>query len=254
MRAARRKIAIASGTAVLAALALAQRPEFDVASIRVAPPQPTGRTSTRMSVNTTTTEAGRLRYSNVSLKEIVGQAYKVAQYQISGPDPLDSARFDIDAVLPAGASGDQVPLMLQALLADRFRLALHREKKELPVYSLVVGKNGPKIKRAESATGISSDSNRIHWHVTAKTTMPHFAEFLSLRLERPVVDETGLAGAFEITLDWTPDTAAEPGANDTPPGPSIFTAVQEQLGLKLEARKGPVDFLVIDHAENPSGN
>ena len=251
MNVAQFAITVGFGTATLA---LAQHPEFDVASIRIAPPQPAGRTSTRMSVNTTTTEAGRLRYSNVSLKEIVGQAYRVPQYQISGADPLGFARFDIDAVLPAGASGEQVPPMLQSLLADRFKLALHHETKELLVYALIVGKNGPKLRRAESATGISSDSNRTHWHVSAKTTMAYFAEFLSLRLERPVADATGLSGAFEITLDWAPDTAEQPGADDNPTGPSIFTAVQEQIGLKLEPRRGPVEFLVIDHAEMPSGN
>ncbi len=136
--------------------------------------------------------------------------------------------------------------MLQALLAERFKLTLHRETKELPMYVLVVAKNGPKFKTTESETGISSNSSRTHWHVTAKGTMRRFAEFLSEEAGRPVVDQTGLSGSYELTLDWTPDDA--PAANDSAAGPSLFTALQEQLGLKLDATKGPVEILVIDRA------
>jgi uncharacterized protein (TIGR03435 family) len=232
------------------------RPEFEVASIKPAPAQDAGHTSTNMNVHTSGDgRNGSLSYTNVSVKEVLGQAYKIQQYQISGgPSWLESERFDIAAIIPAGSSQDQIMLMLQNLLADRFQLVLHRETKPLPVYALTVGKNGLKIKPVESGNDISSNSSRTRWHVNAKTSMPRFAEFLSVQLDRPVLDDTGLSGAFEITLDWTVDTVEQPGANDTASGPSIFTAVQEQLGLKLEARKGPVEILVVDRVERPSGN
>ena len=251
------------GTLLIAIAGLGQpqngtiaRPEFEVASIKPSPPQPEGQTSTTMSVYAANDgRNGSLKYTYVSLKEVLAEAYQVQQYQIAaGPEWLGSERFDIAAVIPAGSARDQVPPMLRNLLLDRFRLELHRETKELPVYALVVGKNGPKLKPAESATGISSNSNRVRWHISAQTSMLKFAEFLSFRLDRPVLDATGLSGAFEFTLDWTVDTVEPAGAKDAASGPSIFTAVQEQLGLKLDARKGAVEILVIDHAEKPSEN
>jgi uncharacterized protein (TIGR03435 family) len=233
-----------------ALIAFPQTPvEFEVATIKPAPPQPEGRTSTRMSSDT---DAGKLNYTNVNLKEAIGKAYKVQQYQIAGPDWIETERFDIVARFPSHSAADRVPLMLQTLLADRFKLTLHRETKELPKYALVVGKSGAKFKTAESETGISSNSSRTHWHVTAKVSMRRFAEFLSDEAGRPVVDQTGLSGSYELTLDWAPDDAP---ANDATAGPSLFTALQEQLGLKLDSTKGPVEMLVIDHADRtPSDN
>ena len=226
-------------------IAAAQTPvEFEVATIKPAPPQPEGRTSTRMSSDTDT---GKLNYTNVNLKEAIGKAYKVQQYQITGPDWIETERFDIVAKFTPHSAGDQVALMLQALLAERFKLTLHRETKELPMYVLVVAKNGPKFKTTESETGISSNSNRTHWHVVAKGSLRRFAEFLSDEAGRPVVDRTGLSGSYELTLDWTPDDS--PTTNDSAAGPSLFTALQEQLGLKLDSTKGPVEMLVIDRAE-----
>ena len=115
------------------------------------------------------------------------------------------------------------------------------------MYALVAAKNGPKFQSTESETGISSNSIRTHWHVVAKGSMGRFAEFLSDEAGRPVVDHTGLSGSYELTLDWAPDDAA--AANDAAAGPSLFTALQEQLGLKLDSTKGPVEMLVIDRAE-----
>jgi uncharacterized protein (TIGR03435 family) len=228
-----------------ALIAVAQAPiEFEVATIKPAPPQAEGRTSTRMSSDT---DAGKLNYTNVNLKEVIGKAYKVQQYQITGPDWMETERFDIVAKFPPHAAPDQLPPMLQALLADRFKLALHRETRELPMYALAVAKNGPKFKTTESETGISSNSSRTRWHVVAKVSMHRFAEFLSDEAGRPVVDRTGLSGGYELTLDWAPDNAA--AANDPTAGPSLFTALQEQLGLRLDSTKGPVEMLVIDRAE-----
>jgi uncharacterized protein (TIGR03435 family) len=223
------------------------RVEFEVATVKPAPPQPDGSTSYGMS-----TDAGRLNYANVTLKDVLEKAYRVQQYQITGPDWIDTERFDITAKIPDGAARDQVPLMLQSLLADRFKLTLHHETKELPMYALVVAKNGPKFKSIESDADISSNSSRTHWHVEAKASMHRFAEFLGEEVGRPVADQTGLSGSYEMTLDWAADDAP---ANDATAGPSIFTALQEQLGLKLDSTKGPVEMLVIDRAERtPTDN
>jgi uncharacterized protein (TIGR03435 family) len=229
----------------------AQTPhEFEVATIKPAPPQTEGRTSTRMSSNTDT---GRLTYSNVNLKEVIGKAYKVQQYQINGPDWFEIDRFDVVARFPSHSTAEEVSLMLQALLADRFKLTLHRETRELPVYSLTVVKNGPKFKTTETATGITNNSNRTHRHVVAKVSMASFAEFLTSEAGRPVLDKTGLVGSYEMTLDWTPDSA--PAGSDATIFPSLFTALQEQLGLKLGSTRGPVETLVVDHvARKPTEN
>ncbi|MCU1338696.1 MAG: hypothetical protein JWO19_4277 [Bryobacterales bacterium] len=216
--------------------------EFEVATIKAAPPQSEGRTQTRMSSDTDT---GRLTYSNVNLKEVIGKAYKLQQYQINGPDWLETDRFDVVAKFSPHSAADQVALMLQALLADRFQLIVHRATKELPVYELTVAKNGPKFKVAEAATGISSNSNRTQWHVVAKVSIERFAEFLTSEAGRPVLDKTGLTGSYEMTLDWAPDNTA---GNDAATLPSLFTALQEQLGLKLESTRGPVETLMVDHA------
>ncbi|HEY6340117.1 MAG TPA: TIGR03435 family protein [Bryobacteraceae bacterium] len=227
--------------------------EFDVASIKPAGPQPNdGRQHTRISVwSPKGAEPGKLDYYNISLVEIIGQAYRVQQNQIESADSLLPDRFDIHAVIPAGTAADKIPPMLQTLLRDRFKLALHRETRQLPVYALTTAKNGSKLKPAESASGITSDTYPTNWHISAKTTMPQFAEFLARKLDRLVVDETSLSGVFEIVLDAAPYSLD--GSKDAS-GPSIFTALQEQLGLKLEARKAPVEILVVDRAGRPSEN
>ncbi|HJZ99836.1 MAG TPA: TIGR03435 family protein [Candidatus Solibacter sp.] len=122
---------------------------------------------------------------------------------------------------------------------------MHRDTKEFSVYALVVAKNGPKLIEAtgDGGTKLSMGGRRI---AAQHATLAQFANFLAMRTDRPVVDRTGISGAFDITLAWTPDTAPPGAAN---PNPSIFTAVQEQLGLKLEAAKAPIEILVVDRAE-----
>ena len=228
-----------------------------MASIKPAPPSSDGRTHTQWSVTVGERgEPGRFLYANASLKEVISKAYQVQEYQIVAPDWASSERFDITAVIPAGAKSDQVPSMLQALLAGRFQVTLRNDSKELPFYALTVAKTGLKIKAAESATGITSNSNGTQYRVTAKIPLAGLAEFLSLRIDRLVMDETSLKGPFEIALDWVADTAVptNDAVQSKDVGPSIFTAVQEQLGLRLESRKGPVKILVVEHAEKPSEN
>ncbi len=138
-------------------------------------------------------------------------------------------------------------LMLQTLLAERFKLTIHRETKEIPIYALVAAKNGPRLQEAKDKDKIGSMSIG-RGMLRGQTTLADLARYLSSSADRPVMDRTGLTAGFEINLQWSPDTSPEAS------GPSLFTAVQEQLGLKLESSKGPVELLVIDHAERPSGN
>jgi uncharacterized protein (TIGR03435 family) len=226
---------------------------FEVASIKPAPLQAAGRMSARMSV-----DAGRLHYTNVSLMDVIKQAYLVQGSQISGPAWLGADRFDIAAKIPDGVPKDQVPQMLQALMADRFKLALHRETKDLAMYSLTAAKGGPKLSTAESIGGVTTNTSGLKHHITANYDMARLADFLSQQVDRPVVDHTELKGAFHIVLDWVADAvqSAAPAAEaSAPAGPSFLTAVQEQLGLKLVAQKGPVEVLVIDRAaKNPTEN
>ena len=244
---------------------------------------------------------GGFSASNVSVKMLIGYAYNIANFQVSGgPNWLNSERYDIEAKSenPAGddprkMSGeqfkhqqDQLKLMVQSLLADRFKLALRHETKELPVYALVVAKNGPKLQVAKNMPAPEptnpSGPKRAPFpgggmmmrpgHLEGRSAPVSFlAQTLARQLGRTVIDKTGLSGNYDFTLEWTPEEReqqmfkgagdGEPGRGPTesapPPdssGPSIFTAVQEQLGLKLESQKGPVEILVIDQVEKPSEN
>lgn len=220
------------------AISWGQAPAFEVASVRPVPPPTDGHISTRMS-----TDNGMLNYSNVTLKDVIGQAYSVARYQIAGPAWLDDERYVIAAKIPAGAPRDQVPAMLQALLKDRFGMDFHRESKDLAVLALVDAKGGSKLKAADSATGCHVESNLRRNSLACHLSIPQFAEQLSKYTDRPVVDKTLLTGVFEINLEWVSDAAA---ISDAAAGSTLLEALPEQLGLKLEARKAPVEILVID--------
>jgi uncharacterized protein (TIGR03435 family) len=205
----------------------------------------------------------RLNADATNLRGLLMYAYNVRNYQVSGSAPLltvGDTRYDI--VAKAEGSGEptraEFRQMLQSLLADRFKLKFHREMREMPVYELVVGKNGPKFK--ESA---SDASPTAHFHWTGRNneiTMPKatMADMLdgieNSFLDRPVLDNTGLIGTYDIKLTYTPDVRSnrdsEPDLSDI----SIFTAVQDQLGLKLQAQKAMVEILIVDYAEKPSEN
>jgi uncharacterized protein (TIGR03435 family) len=225
--------------------------------------------------------------SNVSLKMLIQNAYGIREDLISSaPSWADSARFDIDAKV-AGSdvealkklTPEQRRLILQPLLADRFKLKIHTETKQLPVYELVVAKAGSKLREATPgdtyANGIKGPDGvgrggmmRVgRGQLTAQAVpMSNLANMLSTQLHRTVLDKTGLTGKYDLELNWTPDPGAEPmfkgpdsgqHSSDTaqdPSGPTIFTALQEQLGLKLQSAKGPVETIVIDHVEMPSEN
>jgi uncharacterized protein (TIGR03435 family) len=218
--------------------------QFEVASIKPAPLQPIGRTSVHTSSNRS---SGDLTYSNVNLKDLIEQAFKLKQYQINAPAWTNDTRFDIVAKFTPGSTPEQFEQMLQSLLDDRFHLKFHRETQELPVYALAVVKGGPKLKATEESGSSSSNSNGGRVHLEAKITLARFAEYLSQRTDRPVLDRTGLPGSYEIVLDYAAGDSLAANIDGTVP--SLFTAIQEQLGLKLEATKGSIEFLVVDSAE-----
>jgi len=185
--------------------------------------------------------------------DLIGDAYRVQHRQIFGPDWLTSQRFDILALIPAARNNDQIPEMLAALLQERFKLKTHEDRKEEQVYRLVLSNNGPKLQKAEKETGISGRSDKTADQVNAQTTLAQFAEYLSGRLDWPVVDQTGLMGVYSIRMEWTSDTAPATGVDTR--GPSIFRAVQEQLGLRLVNGKTNVRLVVVDSIEKyPTDN
>ena len=289
--------------------------EFEVASIKLSPP-PGNWIMMGGRGGPGSGDPGRLTYSNMNLMSLITMAYGVRSYQVqAGSNSLTEDRFDITAKVPAGASKDDVKVMMQNLLAERFKLAVHHETKELPIYALVVGKNGPKIKESsavdtpapapakagdgvapsppgpprpkigadgcpsfpETAKGRMGNMMMMTPNgacmLTTGGTMDGFAAQLSNWFDRPVLDMTGLKGKYDYKLRYDP--ASTPGRggpmmigmplkgggppgdparmaapdSDREPAPSIFSALQEQLGLKLDSRKAPIDLVVIDHVE-----
>jgi uncharacterized protein (TIGR03435 family) len=230
---------------------------FEVASIKPAPP-PTG---TGLSVRVSQ-DKGRITMTNVSLRDVLAQAYNIRLQQLTTPDWMENTRFDIVAKLPEGAAKEQIPAMLRSLLADRFNLKMHKESKVMPVYALITAKGGPKLHPAEGDHGLNVHGSPKGREMKGQVSMVSFAKSLSGTLDRPVVDMTGIQGAYEIDLSWAPDDTArsskadagdpkagDPKAGDAPDAPTIFTVLQEKMGLKLEARKMPSEIVVVDYAE-----
>jgi bla regulator protein blaR1 len=254
---------------------------FEVASIK--PSDPDARYNQRMLM---LQPGGGLRVTNLTLKGLIIWAYDVRDFQISGgPGWTDSARYDIQAKPERSADSDSAPSdpgrmtddqlktlagqvrhRLQALLADRFQLAIHRETREEPVYALLVANSGAKLQEAKD--GGNRNMSMGIGHLNGEGVQLQFlAQVLSDQLGRPVLDKTGLNGHYDFKLQWTPGPGegggfgpfGAPLGPDAPPPPdpngaSIFTAVQEQLGLRLESTKGPVEIIVVDRAEKASEN
>lgn len=224
------------------------RPEFEVASIKPSVIPPGGRITVMME-----TQGERFRATHEPLINLIAFAYNVHLFQISGaPDWVSSFEngYEIDAKAGTGISTDESRLMLQSLLADRAKLKLRSEKKELAVYELCVGKNGSKLRAIEppGPGDRSGTFGRVGVLVGIKTSMEQLSGVLSMRLDRPVLNKTGINGYFDFKFEYAPDNQPDSAA------PSIFTALQEQLGLKLESTKEPVEVLVLDHIEKPSAN
>ena len=197
---------------------------------------------------------GHFIMRNVPLRFCLEWAYDLKDYEISGPDWIkNDNRYDIIANAP-GASENQMRLMLQTLLIDRFQMKVHRETKNLDVYALLPGKGSPKVKVAtpdeQTSLGAAPGSGAMF----TKQPISRLTFMLTRRMDRPVIDLTGLKGLYDFTLDLS-----GLGFNGNPPqdtsAPSIFTTVQENLGLRLEAQKAPIQMLIVDHAEKvPTAN
>ena len=270
------------------------RPEFEVASIKPSPPL-FARANIGVHI-----DGALVSCTFFSLRDYIGMAYRVKAYQISAPEWVASTRFDIHAKLPAGGR-DQVPEMLRALLDDRFKLQMHHDSRQFPVYALVVAKGGAKMKESppdpdtpsapdagpKNAVNVTASGGREGTSVNLghgsyftfannrfearKLSMPSMAEMLARFVDRPIVDMTELQGNYDFTLEVTPEdframmvrAAIAAGVSlppeamralDTTSGDSLGAALQ-LLGLKLEARKAPMDVLVVDHMEkSPTEN
>jgi len=238
-------------------------PSFEVATIK---PNDSG----VKTMDTLTFRGRHFITINSSLADLMMFAYSVQMKQIIGaPDWIEKDRYDIDATpdQEGSPSADQVRVMIRKLLASRFQLKFHHDKRELSAFVLTVGKDGPKLKAGQpngnlhgigiqpAATGALMFANNA--------PIPAFASFLqSIVFDRPVVDQTGLTGRYDMTVTFTPDDSLFNGeplgfpklADGVEPAPHLFDAIQQQLGLKLTAEKTQVDVLAIDHVEKPSAN
>jgi bla regulator protein BlaR1 len=243
-----------------------ERPRFEVASVK--PTNGVGASSGGAGV-------GGASEHNMTVRFLLWFSYRVQPFQIVGaPGWIDTDRFDIEArAEDRNAGPDQVRLMLQSLLEDRFHLKLHRETKVSPMYALVVAKGGPKMTLSADQTspdvnGPAPPGSPLPNHGAIRfgqgsflanaVPLSFFAHELSGRMDRLVVDRTNLPGRYDFLLQWKPgpgETPNEaPATGDIESRPSIFTAIQEQMGLKLESGREPVEVLVVDHIERPSEN
>jgi len=210
--------------------------------------------------------AGTLSLRGFTLKDLIGFAYDVDNRQVLNvPKALESERYDVvgKAERPLTPSSTETKQMVQALLTERFQLKIHREMREIPIYVMTVAKGGHKMKvRTAGDDGPPTSMLFRGANVPGRnTTMAMLAGGLQkLVLDRPVIDKTGLTGNYDFDLSWRPDGTQFGGRGGTLPAasdpdrPDIFTALQEQLGLKLEAQKGPGEVIVVDNADKPSDN
>jgi uncharacterized protein (TIGR03435 family) len=260
----------------------AARPQFEVASVK-------RNNSGERGMDLDATPGGRLTAKNAPLRLLIKNAYDVRDFQILGaPGWVESERWDIEAKAGDNAGPDQLVAMLQTLLEARFKLTFHRETKEFPVYTLAAAKNGLKLPNAKEGICAAPDAptqsdaagqparkpcGRVGVMLSAKggklkgenVTTAALAKVLGNIMDRPIAEKTGFKGTFDIDVGFTPDQllaglpnlppgdSANAAASSDAAGTSIFAALQ-QLGLKLESTKGPVEVLIIDHVEKPGEN
>jgi uncharacterized protein (TIGR03435 family) len=228
------------------ALVLAQPPTFDVASLKPSPPI----SGDLYRANLGTVSHGELTMTNVTLSDCVRFAYGITNdIQIAGPNWIKNkgVRFDILAKASPGTTVEQFPILLQALLAERFQLALHHEARETSYLALEIGKKGTKLTPAQQDPDPSANRNGLGQIRSSHMSTPLLATLLSRFLRETVIDLTGLKGYYAVNLEWRPEDLSK-AASDSEYGVSIFTAIQSQLGLRLESRKGPLDVIVVDQA------
>jgi uncharacterized protein (TIGR03435 family) len=241
--------------AVGASLAFAQAPGISVVSIKPSDPG-TNAMGNRF-------PAGRFTLTGYSLMYLIESAYSLKEYQIlDAPGWMSSERWTLEGELTQPVRLISYMPLLQPVLADRYHLKIRHETRMMPIYSLVVAKGGPKLKPVEEGAkqGTNYANNMI---VDKKYDIRRLASDLTGNLNMPIIDKTGLTGEYDMNLKWSPDPA-RPAFGDVrdpadlpapdPSRPEIFTAIKEQLGLELKAEKGPVDVIVIEHAERPTPN
>ena len=256
---------------------------FDVASVKpTANPGTDGRIMRRMKGGPGTPDPGAFTFDNVTLKLLVEMAYNLKEFQVEGPDWIDDLGFDLVAKMPPGTTKDQAAKMMQTLLAERFKLMFHRETKQMPVFALVQGKGGSKMKEVESPApapdgppaggakgsgsgpGIRLTMSPGGIRLAGQMTMSQLADQLTRRLARPVLDQTELNKTYDVDITWMPDEMkmgamrggggpGGPGGEGThassEPASSLPQALDEKLGLKLETRKTAADIFIVDSAE-----
>ena len=237
---------------VLVVHAQSTHPQFEVVSIKPTEAVP-GSASGIQSL------PGRIVGRNVTLKRCIRGAYDIPETLIfGGPKWVDEQRYDIEAKAADPVRDPALMLMLQSLLADRFHLAFHRERRQLSGYALMVAKSGLKAKPSAKDVPAKTSASLSGGSIDAQaSTMANLAQKLSDTLHIPVTDLTKTEGKYDFKLSWNPKDVTLASADKLvaePSAPSIFTALQEQLGLRMESRKVPVDVVVIDHAEKPSEN
>jgi bla regulator protein BlaR1 len=222
----------------------AQQPALPAYEVAVVKPNNSGSGS-----SSSNGSKGQVVMTNLTLKRLIGQAYSVKPFQVSGPDWMETEHFDIVAKYPPDTKNEDRPLMLRAFLEDRFKLVTHRESKSMPGYELVVAKSGFKLTPVPEAGGPGTNSRggRIQILTVKQTSMPMLADLVSRSLGEMVVDKTGKEGVYDFELRWTSDLT--PPANDADTAPSLFTVIQETLGLRLQPQKVPVPMVVVDHLD-----
>lgn len=249
---------------LLAGVALAQ-PRFEVASVKAAPAVASGSVAMSCTGGPGSLSPGRLTCSHAALAMLVVTAYDIPFYRLKSPDWMlwggSSGGYDIAATVPEGTTKEQYRIMLQSLLAERFHLQVHHEMRENPQYSLVAGRGGPKLTRSvgvlENGTrrmAVESVDGKIR--LTAKhMSMRALAGYLETQTLSPTADNTGLNGEYDFILEFSPDPrwrglVESPSIADyTKDAQNLFSALQDQLHLKLETTKAPLDFLIVDHAD-----
>ena len=262
--------------------------EFDAVSIKPSP-EPDHVRGIRVGCNggPGTKDPGLFTCTNMNVSNLVFRAYSIDGYRVAGLE-WTQQMFEISARIPEGTTKEDFSLMLQKMMVDRFHLAVHHESREITKYDLVIAKNGPKFKKAAETPPVNPDDapkpptgpNKMTTDASGapvfapgqagmamnskgarlfqpRMTMDRLASQIGGQMAKPVTNATGLEGEYEIGLFWAPDTMSsnKPEADPADTGPTLTQAIQEQLGLRLDQKKGPVDFLVVDHVDKmPASN
>ena len=233
----------------LVVLFFSQQAAFEVISIKVSD----GSIKTPM---TMTANPSGIMYVNVTALDVIGAAYSVKDYQVTGPNWLKADRYEIVARTPSPSDDAHIKAMLQALLADRFKLVVHRESRDLNAYTIAQGKNGTKLRATQGGqeNSLSFQGMKLAFRNYSIAALAKFLSSLP-SIDRPVIDATGLQGNFDFDISVDAD-GTDPGAVKRAmlEWASLFTDLDQQLGLKVEARKGPIDTIVVDRVEKPTAN